>query len=216
MSDETPINSDNEYRTQRYEAYIKEREGLQSATLEISGRYDKSILFLAGGGLALSLTFIEKIAPHPQPWSFFVLFAAWVCLILAVMFELHALATSQTAINEQVSSLDSEYQRYLDSLSQDAAEVRAVGAAATQENVYTEKTRWLNKWSLRFLGTGVLLLCIFSMVNLPFTQTKSDMADSKTATALLSKGSYVPPKNALPPPPPPQPKPQATPAAPEK
>lgn len=216
MSDETQPNPDYEYRKQRYESYLKERDGLQAASLEISGRYDKSILFLAGGGLALSLTFIEKIAPHPQPWSFIVLFAAWICLILAVMFELYALATSQTAINEQVNSLDAEYQRYLDSLSQNPAGTRMTGAAATPENVFTAKTRKLNTWSLRFLGTGILFLCIFSVVNLPFTQTKPEMSDSKTATALLSKGSYVPPKNALPPPPPPQPQPQATPAAPKK
>lgn len=213
MSDQASANSDNDYRKQRYESYIKEREGLQAASLEISGRYDKSILFLAGGALALSLTFIEKIAPHPQPWSFIALFVAWICLILAVMLELHALATSQTAINEQVNSLDTEYQRYLDSLSQDAADVRAAGAAATPENLYTAKTRKLNIWSLRFLGAGIFFLCIFSVVNLPFMQPTKDMADSQSATARLSKGSYVPPKNALPPPPPPQPKPQGTPAA---
>jgi hypothetical protein len=70
-----PQEQEYEYRKQRYEAYSKEREGLRAAALEVSGRYDKWMLFLAGGALALSVTFIEKIAPHPPPWSFILL---WV------------------------------------------------------------------------------------------------------------------------------------------
>lgn len=87
MSDPLP-DPEYEYRKQRYESYVKARDSLIASSLEISGRYDKSILFLSGGALALSLTFIEKIAPHPYAWSFIVLLGAWVSLIVAVMLEL--------------------------------------------------------------------------------------------------------------------------------
>ena len=69
MPDE-PQNLEYDYRKQRYETYIKDRDALRSDSLEVSGRYDKAILALAGGALALSVTFLEKIAPHPVPWTF--------------------------------------------------------------------------------------------------------------------------------------------------
>ena len=99
-----------EYEKQRYESYVKARDSQIASSLEISGRYDKSILFLSGGALALSLTFIEKVAPHPYIWSFALLLAAWISLILAVMLELHALATSQNAIHEEIVRLDADWE----------------------------------------------------------------------------------------------------------
>src|SRR5436190_18857803 len=101
MSDD-PQNLEYDYRKQRYETYLKDRDALRNDSLEVSGRYDKAVLALAGGALALSVTFLEKIAPHPRPWTFTFLILAWICLILCVLFELFALSISQTATNEQM------------------------------------------------------------------------------------------------------------------
>lgn len=201
MSDST--DREYEYRKQRYDSYVKERDGLRDASLQISERYDKWMLFLSGGALALSVTFIEKIAPHPRPWSFVILLFAWALLIIAVVLELHALATSQRALTEQVTLLDREYQNFLQSLSQDehAVAVGPVGSPATAENEYVAKTRTLNAWSLRSFVTGIILLCLFSALNLPYTERKGHMGAA--AKERLSKGSFVPPRNVLPPPPPP-------------
>jgi hypothetical protein len=52
-----------EYRKQRYESYVKERDSLNHSSLEISGRYDKSVLFLSGGALALSvISRVERVS----------------------------------------------------------------------------------------------------------------------------------------------------------
>jgi hypothetical protein len=134
-----------EYRKQRYDSYVKERETLNHSSLEISGRYDKSVLFLSGGALALSVTFIEKIAPSPVAWTFVLLATAWLLLIACVVLELYALATSQTAINEQIRLLDGEYDQFL----QDAGANTPTGVAKTvppaaAENRFTARTRRLN------------------------------------------------------------------------
>jgi hypothetical protein len=50
---------ENEERKRRYEAYVRERDALRHDSLNVSERYDKAILLLGGGALALSLTFIE-------------------------------------------------------------------------------------------------------------------------------------------------------------
>lgn len=192
-----------EYRKQRYDSYVKERDGLRDASLQISERYDKWMLVLSGGALALSLTFIEKVAPHPLPWSFGVLLVAWILLIISVVLELHALATSQRALTEQVSLLDREYQAFLNSLSSpnEIVSVESMGAPVAAENEFAARTRLLNAWSLRAFIAGLVFLCIFSAANLPYRQKKSDMAS--TTRERLSKGSFVPPGNILPPPPPP-------------
>ena len=191
-----------EYRRQRYDAYVKEREGLLAASLQISERYDKWMLFLSGGALALSLTFIEKIAPHPWPWSFVILLLAWILLIIAVLLELHALATSQRALTEQITILDQEYKKFLDSISRDEELAEgAAGNVAVVDNEFASRTRTLNAWSLRSFVGGIILLCIFSAVNLPYRQEDQNMGNA--ARERLSKGSFVPPGNALPPPPPP-------------
>jgi hypothetical protein len=154
-----------DYRKARYDSYVKEREGLRESSLEISGRYDKSILFLSGGSLALSLTFIEKIAPHPSPWTFSLLAVAWMLLITSLVLELYALATSQTAINEQVRLLDADYDAFVAGTTDTV--VNAGGPAAAPDNRFTVRTRRLNVWSLRCLVVGLAFLCAFTGFNLP-------------------------------------------------
>ena len=189
-----------EYRKQRYDSYVKERDSLNQSSLEISGRYDKSVLFLSGGALALSVTFIEKIAPSPVAWTFVLLAVAWFFLISCVVLELYALATSQTAINEQIRLLDLEYDQFLQNVAGETpANFAQTVPSAASENTFTARTRRLNVWSLRCLVFGLASLCFFSGINLPFHQRVPDMAE-KTAN---SKGSYVPPGNVRPPPPPP-------------
>jgi hypothetical protein len=212
MSD--PHEQEYEYRKQRYEAYSKEREGLRAAALEVSGRYDRWMLFLAGGALALSVTFIEKIAPHPAPLSFIILLVAWVLLILSLVLELHALGASHTAVQEQVSLLDAEYKQFLESISKTPSTVslNPSAPAAAPENEFIFRTRLLNRWALRSLVGGIVSLCFFSAVNLPYSHA---MAESQKEIAInASKGSFVPPHNILPPPPPPSVAVTVTPPAP--
>lgn len=210
----TPIDREYEYRKQRYDSYVKERDGLRVASLKISERYDKWMLVLAGGALALSLTFIEKIAPHPKSWSFVFLLIAWLLLIVSVVLELVALATSQRALTEQVALLDNEYQSYLNSLSvRDATDWTEPAYTPTPvNNEFTVKTRERNTWSLRSFVLGIFFLCAFSAVNLPYQEDRSEMAN--TPRDRLSKGSFVPPRNVLPPPPPPAPPPEPPPQQP--
>jgi len=47
--------------------YLATREQLHQLEIEASGRYDKWLMTLAGGSLALSVTFLDKIAKQPAP-----------------------------------------------------------------------------------------------------------------------------------------------------
>ena len=206
-----PDNPEYEYRKQRYDTYTKERDALRKDSLEVSGRYDKAILALAGGALALSITFLEKIAPHPTPWTFLLLAGAWLCLIASVLLELYALATSQTVTNEQIRIVDEEYRQYLLSLPEHPPIPESSTVPETPEVMDTlrRRTRLLNDWSRWLLSIGVLLLCAFSLFNLP--HRNPDTKTMANQPLYESRGSYVAPSSALPPPPPPA---QAAPQAP--
>lgn len=56
-----------EYQKTLHSAYKELRSEADQIALEIGGRYEKMLSLVAGGALAVSITFIEKIAPTPVP-----------------------------------------------------------------------------------------------------------------------------------------------------
>jgi len=52
-----------------YQTYLEERKILIDSERETAQQFDKAILTLAAGALALSITFINQIAPEPKPNS---------------------------------------------------------------------------------------------------------------------------------------------------
>jgi hypothetical protein len=217
-----PVEIENAQRKQRYDAYIKERDGLRNDSLTVSERYDRAILLLGGGALALSLTFLEKIAPHPIPISFVVLGIAWLGLIASILLQLHALSTSQTVTNDEMEIADREYRDYLVAIGdlQPVAEQIPLTVARADVEERKTTTRRLNVWSRWLLTLSIFLLCVFSLVNLPFVDgrlsNRNHLQPARQASSYRykeeifdfmankpineSKGSYIPPKNALPPP----------------
>jgi hypothetical protein len=61
-----------DYLDKLYQQYSSQREKLDAASIEAAGRYDKAVLTISTGALALSVTFIEKIASNPQHWTLFI------------------------------------------------------------------------------------------------------------------------------------------------
>lgn len=216
-----PLEVENAERRQRYDAYIKEREALRKDSLTVSERYDKAILLLGGGALALSVTFLEKIAPHPTPISLLALAIAWLGLITSIVLQLHALSKSQTVTNDEMEIADREYRDYLVAIGDLQPLPNEIPVAVLRVDAEERKTstRRLNVWSRWLLTLSIFLLCLFSLVNLPFrdnplnrveaerTEHKSRYRYRKETIDIMaheplneSKGSYIAPKNALPPP----------------
>ena len=82
------------------EAYWDERRQLIDAENQVAGRFDKSVLTLSGGALALSLTFLKELA-GPDPERTGLIYGAWLFLGLAIAFMLVSLLTSQRAYQRQ-------------------------------------------------------------------------------------------------------------------
>jgi len=155
--------SDYEYGKSRYNEYLAARQNNLKDSLEISDRFDKAILALSGGSLGLSLTFIEKLVPHPFTGTLAFLLIAWMLLLSSVLFSVLALLSVQGAIQDETKALDENYRAFLT-----AFEAGELPPPAVQNNPSDKKrdVRKYNLFSIAALGIGLFLLCIFSALNL--------------------------------------------------
>lgn len=169
------------------DVYLAVRQSYDAAELEMSGRYDKWILTLAGGALGLSITFIEKIATHPVPETLCWLKGSWFFLILALLLALVSLVTSQSAIRENRAELESAN-----------SESRAPKLRFRKH--FTLLTNCLNWSSLGAFILGVILLCVFSLNNIHSSVTPQNKGvhHGQRQTATPSAATNTPSVSPIP------------------
>ncbi|NCD35098.1 MAG: hypothetical protein EOL87_16985 [Spartobacteria bacterium] len=151
------------YREELYAVYSKERDKLNGASLETGARYDRIVMTLSGGALVISLTFLEKVAQNPIPWTLWLIVPAWLLLLGSVILQLLTFAASQDAIRLQIDRLDNEYTFYFSFT--DPAEAVERREPEGVNRFVTRATRFntCSRWSLII---GMLLLFAFSACNL--------------------------------------------------
>lgn len=84
--------------------YTEYRAILLRYSEEASANLDKNLIALAGGALALSITFINQIAPDPV--QFWICAVAWGSLALALTSTLLSFFFSDLAMKRQMQILD--------------------------------------------------------------------------------------------------------------
>ncbi|MCX7006430.1 MAG: hypothetical protein NTY53_04140 [Kiritimatiellaeota bacterium] len=168
------------------QTYFSYRESLDKAELEMSGRYDRWIITLSAGALALSITFIKEIAPCPIACSVFALKVSWIFLGASLLSALVSLLTSQQAIRD---------------FRNDFEEMRNNGIEQPAPKMkFAKLTNWLNWSSAVLFICGVVALCVFSVENIPIQKEKQEMSNDRPAPQRPEPGSiktgYVPPPPA--------------------
>lgn len=161
------------YRRERYAAHMAERQNLSDLAFKTSERYDHWVITLAGGALAVSLTFLEKIAPHPLRSTLVLLGFSWTAFILAVLAGFCAIHYSRKAIYRTLEIADAKYNHFVSTSSEQNP---AGEAPPILENPFRKKTECLNKMSLGCLIAGTLFMCAFAMINMTSVTTSSDTA----------------------------------------
>lgn len=165
--------------------YASERRTL----IEISGKsaeqHDKAIIALSGGGLALSLTFLENIAPNPREDTLWLLGVAWLCFIASLFVVLLSFLFSQWACDRQHSIIDNLYAGWQ--------------AVEEEKNPFRTWTHRLNLASYVLFVGAVSFLAAFSWTNL--ARETDSMADQQRSQYIRTiaepnkiKGGQVPPK----------------------
>jgi len=137
-------------RREKEELCREERRLLIEGERIGSQQFDRAILNLSAGALALSITFLERVLQ--QPWQHTrVLAAAWVGFCTAIIFTLSSFLTSQSAHRKQLEILEG---------------LLAGEESVLQRNSLAVWTQCLNIAAAVAFVTGTIVLLVFAYLNL--------------------------------------------------
>lgn len=96
-----------------YEEYLKRREELLGIRMDSFSSFDKSILSLSTGSLALSVTFLEKIGAPFNRLTFTLICLAWFSFFLVIIFNLASYHFARWNMDRKIEDLDQRYRTEL-------------------------------------------------------------------------------------------------------
>lgn len=138
-----------------YEIYLEERRELIHAERLMYQSFDKAILTLSAGGLGISITFINQIAPNPIVNTKCLIISAWIFFSLSIFSTLISFLTSQIACRQQIEICE---ELLLHNKFGDNSRISKLAMV----------TKWLNYVSIFFFLLGVITLASFCLKNLQF------------------------------------------------
>lgn len=150
-SNRKDINQTSEYDLFAYGKYFEERMSLAEGERKIAISFDKAIMTLSGGAIALSMTFLDKIAPESK--DIYLLISAWISFAFSLSSILFSMILSIEAYKYEIDRVDKAYSDNKN-------------PPSSEKNKFTISTDFCNKLSLFTLILGIILLSIFSYVNL--------------------------------------------------
>lgn len=148
MSDDSTSKHDLDVRRQEY---LQHRKYLIETSLGQIGQFDKLIVTLSSGALALSLTFIKDISPTPIPCSKFLIFVSWILFTISLIATLLSHYTSHKDMDFEIMKLDKNYE--------DEREMY------DPKNPFRTATILLNILSASMFLIGLCFLVAFTSVN---------------------------------------------------
>jgi hypothetical protein len=136
----------------RYNVYIEQHKGLVEIQLEGSKRFDHWICTFSGGLIALSITFLDKIAPAPKPESIWELKLSWLCCIVTIVASLASHLTSMKAMDRQMDIIKDQY--------------LSPNSQIDDSNSWSRWTASLNSLSICTFFAALIFICLFSYANI--------------------------------------------------
>lgn len=147
--------------------YLARRKDYAQQYREAIGNYDKLVPWGAGGGLLVSITFLEKVAPNPVASSRWALLGAWAALVLALGTSLWSHYTSSRIYATRIKLLDNRQRAEKTPSREDWQRERT--ALEEQVERWNKRTSRLNIVAGWGLVVGALLLAVFAYRNTHFT-----------------------------------------------
>ena len=141
------------YTEKEYERYLQERNALEEARYKTSENYDKALLTLAGGALAISMTFITDIAKTPVSKGYLI--TAWLFFGMSIVFHLVNHRLCIQAHDKTIEELDKEL------------EANFTGEKYTgKRNGWAVVTEVFNYINLSLFLIGIVFLGVFVFLNM--------------------------------------------------
>jgi hypothetical protein len=176
MSNEDVLGGVETEDQQRERLHASTRSELLERQFSNSEAYDKAILTLSSGFLALSLSFIKEILPAGSIVWRALLYTSWALLALAIICTVVSFRVSNAAIEGQ---LGQAYRYYKE---------KDEGAFAKSK--LARLVDWLNNISGGLFVFGVVLTVVFVIVN--FSEEKSMSNKSGSGPTRIDEGHIVP------------------------
>jgi hypothetical protein len=134
------------------EDQLSQRDWLVRAHNQASRDFDKLVITLSSGALAISLVFVHDVAPKPTSTGW--LYIAWVLFALSLLLNLVSYLFSMAAINVYIAWIDK-------------LKKPKVGEDGKDKDTWwTRSTAGLNLLSVAALVLGVLALLLFAGKNI--------------------------------------------------
>lgn len=178
-----------QYQKERYAHFIARTNQLDELAFKTSERYDQWVLSLAGGALAVSITFLEKIAPHPAPWTLWILALSWLSFIVSILAGFYAIHHSREAIYREMEIASENYDTFISTCSTQ----NMLGETPTKkENEPRFKVENSNKCARGCLAGGTFCLCVFALMNLVVSKNiKIGSSQEDTSVKLYLPASII-------------------------
>ena len=139
-----------------HEEYMKRRAELLAIRDDSFEAFDKSILTLSTGCLALSIAFLDKIGRPFNKVTCFLIFASWTAFLMVILFNLASYLFAKSNMDKKIYELDNKYKKELETKNADDA----------PEKVYWQNkaTRFCNTTALILFCAGVLTILIYAFL----------------------------------------------------
>ena len=176
---------DHDYQMKMWDAYISRKKMLDAAGLEIADRYTKWLITISGGALFVSLTFLEKFAPHPRSSTTGLLAGAWVLLAVSMLGAFIAIYFSGRSIQRQLALAEYRHRRYKKSQDATLPDV----PLEDEQNCWGGAIVWIDLISVGALVSGLACLCLFAFLNLPTGKSSETPQHSVFELRLAGEGT---------------------------
>jgi hypothetical protein len=108
----TPEEKYNQVGQEKYNIYMAGADKLETHAFELSAQHDQWIMTLSGGSLGLSITFIDKIAPHPGH-TIWLLFVAWTAFGISLIAAFFGIYFGEKAVDFERDRIKRRYDNFI-------------------------------------------------------------------------------------------------------
>lgn len=156
------------------EHLLEYRKVLEEGKGQSQDSYDKALMTLSGGAIAISFSFADKFVKGSTPVAYGLLTWAWIFWGSSLVAILLSFAASSLANEETRKVLDAEYDKEGSPI--DWAKITNVA----ENGLWTNFVVWSNVFSGLFLISGMAFIIAFAHLNLE----KMGKIDGKKAAAV--------------------------------
>jgi hypothetical protein len=147
------------------QAYLDERKLLLEGEEAYASRFDKWLITLSGGALALSLAFLKDFVPSNGLRAECCLFFAWVLFTLVIVVTLGCTLLCQRAREKYREALDKAYEN-------GGCEWQLRARNAQGERCEPKLVAYLNRLNIVLFPVGLVFLAVFAVSNVATTKER--------------------------------------------